>query len=1167
MSRYTWPNSRRSGDRPFERGERNALTDGVLLQTAPSREHAAFAPRDAPSAGPNLWVPIGPSAVLHGQGSDHPRVTGRTRDIAISSDGQRAYAGTANGGVWYTSDAGNTWSPLGNWLPTPDAASINLATTELACGCLLVTFGAAADGSGDDVYVGTGETITGLSGGTKQGGVGVLHMSDPLPAVLADPFGVHWKREAKNLAGWGIYRLARDPNNANTLVAATSIGLFTRTGPFVENADWTRVTTDPFNFNIADHKWTTDVLWTNRLWVALMTGGSNAVWSSTNGTAGPFIDVGLPNVVASSFPRGRLGLAAAPSDPTVVYVLGSGPRLWRINGITPTQISDLPNDLFGSTNDQSGYDMAIAVDPDNANVIAVGGSTVAGDDGEWCASLFKFTIAPAGAGLSARFAAANQNQPGRDPTFIGNAVHADVHQIRFVKAGAATHAWVCCDGGIYCSPSAGAAYTFLPRGAGIAALETDYLSCHPVNDAFLIAGAQDNGLLMRVGDTVWMHSDPIGGDSGGTIFHPVKTKYFAAQYTQADWNSNGTLSQPVLRGTGGNSEGNENSRSFFYSSGDIRQIGATQARMVIGTNRVWLADNWDPEAATTAWVTLPSATDPRAGAGTDEATDVYSDGTGRISACRWIDDNRLIALVRSRRPEGKDTAVLLYKRNADGTWTRSSLSEHSNKKSDYSNSDIPQPNGNYLPPLGAWNDIAIHDPARGANGSFYVATTGFVKLDGNNLTDADRMDTLWWYDGSSKWYPTTLRSASAAGNTGTKAPAYAVVCDPADATKVYVGTGLGVWLGVLNLGGANPSWTWQKFSNGLPEAGVNDLVFYSNGPLKLLRAAVRARGVWEVDLSTPPGPTQRTFLRVHVNDARRAAATSLTNPMLSGPANWPWNASPDVRLRPAPLSGAEAIPRPSAPNALPWNGSAPSTYWLWVFQTALHHIDPLCRPDGKWTHQFAARLIAQNAALGNVINLARWNTTVTAANVFTPPWDGSEPTEADLYELIVDDPVTTGPTDSVKVRRRKYKVDVQVHYRDVRPLAAASVKVTLLRRVLPANRAQWPTLAIGAPWKTAVEQLMSGATPTLPDSWSVADSGTRVRALTGDVDARTPRTVTFDVTFAANLANQDIVLLAVVHSTPDPVTAAGLSGATLQDLVLNNHQIAVRTVRVIRDAV
>jgi hypothetical protein len=65
------------------------------------------------------------------------------------------------------------------------------------------------------------------------------------------------------------------------------------------------------------------------------------------------------------------------------------------------------------------------------------------------------------------------------------------------------------------------------------------------------------------------------------------------------------------------------------------------------------------------------------------------------------------------------------------------------------------------------------------------------------------------------------------------------------------------------------------------------------------------------------------------------------------------------------------------------------------------------------------------------------------------------------------------------------------------------------------------------------------------------------------VDARTPRPVTFDVDFTGNPAGQKFVLLAVVHSTPDPVSAASLTGATLQELVLKCHQVAIRTVRVV----
>jgi hypothetical protein len=171
--------------------------------------------------------------------------------------------------------------------------------------------------------------------------------------------------------------------------------------------------------------------------------------------------------------------------------------------------------------------------------------------------------------------------------------------------------------------------------------------------------------------------------------------------------------------------------------------------------------------------------------------------------------------------------------------------------------------------------------------------------------------------------------------------------------------------------------------------------------------------------------------------------------------------------------------------------------------------------------------------------------------------------------LIVEDPPdptntpSPGPTPFPKVRRRKHKVDVLVHYRDVRPVAATDVRVTLLRRQLPANQAQWPGIPIAAAWKTAVAQLMTGANPALGDGWTVADSGSRTRQPSGPVDARTPRPVTFDVDFTGNPAGQNFVLLAVVHSTPDPVSAASLTGATLQELVLKCHQVAIRIVRVV----
>jgi hypothetical protein len=1166
MSRYQWPNVDKGEDRAYLRMRYNSLSNGVLLPDAPRHAGPAHLVEGiAPVGEANLWVPIGPSTVMRGQAGSRPRVAGRVRDLAVSSDGMRAYAATANGGVWYSSDGGANWSPLGNWVPTPTAVPIDRAAQALTCGCLLVTFGAAADGSADDVYVGTGELTPGTGGlpGGELGGVGVLHLDKPLPAALADPFGRHWKREAKNLTGAGIYRLAQDPANPAALVAATSIGLFTRSGAFVEDADWTRVTASPFNFTAADGKRTTDVAWAkapSRLWVALLAGSDTGVYTSTAGTAGPFQKLDLPNILSN----GRLGIAIAPNDQTVAYVLGSGPRLWRIAGVSATQVQNLPNQLFSSANDQSFYDLAVAVHPDNKDIVALGGAA-AHADGEWSASLFKCTIAPAGVGLSAGFNAANQNTPSNDPTFIGNGVHSDVHQIRFIKVGAGYHMWVGCDGGAFRSTDSGNKYSFVASNSGLAVLETGFVASHPESDAFVIAGAQDNGALLRIGDTVWMHSDQVGGDGGAALIHPVKKRYFAAQYTQAKWYSNGTLKQPVVRNyPATSSEKEENGNASFYSGGDVRQVGATnQVRLAVGTNRVWLADNWDPEAAATAWVTLPSKTDPRAGGGTDVSTDTYDKKTGSVITCRWMDDNRLMVLMQSDQRDGRDSVVQMLRLKPDGTWERKEISKHVNKCSDYSNSDISQPTSDYLPPLGSWSDLAIHDPTRGANGSFYVACTGHVKIDHDNVIESDRMDTLWWYDGTGKWYPTGLRTAnSPPGNVGTKAPAYAVLCDPDDLTVVHVGTSLGVWKGALTFAGPTPTWAWAQFSNGLAEAAVQDLSLY-RGSVRLLRAAIQSRGVWEVDISAAPGPVRRTFLRVHPNDARRADTTSLTNPMIDGPATWPWHASPDIRIRPAPLSGAENAP--AAPSTLPWLSSSPDIYMLWTFQTALHKIDPLCRPNSNWSSQFAARLATLTGG-GDSITVAKWAGVVTKANVFSPPWDGAQPTEADLFELIREDgqslnPVE-GPPEISKVKPRRHLIDVLVHHRDLRPVAFGDIKVTLLRRALPATVTDWPAIGISMGWKSSVVLLLGGGATVFPDGWTIADTTSGMRQPTADLDARQPRVVTFTVDFTGAARSSRILLLAVVHSVADPLTAASLVGDHLQDLILKSHQVAARVVEI-----
>jgi hypothetical protein len=591
VARYQWPPSPPttlpddSAGRRRYNAERRVLLDQLLAAAgAPGAAEAPeLRPRAAPPAdGANMWLPIGPAVVLNGQAGGRPRVSGRVRDLAVTDDGRRTYAATATGGVWYSDDFATTWSPLGGWVTDANPASGHAASA-LSCGCLLVEFGPADDGSDDVVYVGTGELVGGAASGTpgrRMRGVGVLRLGPPetTSSVVANPFVDPWHREAANLTGHGVYRLARDPADPNRLVAATSAGLFTRSGPFVEDADWARVSVAPFDFDADDGPFTTDVVWAPasadgtvpaRLWVALVAPGDTtrtALYVSTGGVAGPFSRVALAGATATT--RSRLGLAAAPSDRSVLYVLGSGPNLWRVDGTTARAVGQVPVQLFQPTGggDQSGYDLAIAVQPDDPTGVILGGST-AQADGQWSASLYRCRVlGPPGVGpYDLDFLPANQPTPVVDPTFVGNGVHADVHQVRWLPGLLAPEVWVACDGGVFRSTSNGDRYTFAPRHTGLAALETHYLGTHPTIESVVLAGTQDNGTLRRVGDTVWAAEHL--GDGGGLAVHRQRPLRYVYQYVRAAWRSNDAVSfvRPVLRTghTGNASEGVENRASNF----------------------------------------------------------------------------------------------------------------------------------------------------------------------------------------------------------------------------------------------------------------------------------------------------------------------------------------------------------------------------------------------------------------------------------------------------------------------------------------------------------------------------------------------------------------------------------------------------------------------------
>jgi hypothetical protein len=1264
VSRYGWPTARRprTRDRVAQRMAFNASRDAGLDPEALDearimrRLHEAAAATAfahvgviafAPTGPAEAWLPIGPTTTVRGPAETEPRVAGRIRDIAISPDGRRIYAASALGGLWYSEDAGATWEPVGGFASTRDRAAITAASNTMACGAVHVRFAPPATPDPhtvDEVWVGTGEPNplgqpTDFGNLGYYGGVGVLHRVGPVGLSRAgDPDPWEADRQAQpraaptayaGLRGAGVFEFAADPAEPRRLVAATTRGLHVHdpaatapTDPWSVVADptWDARPGSPGSANLV----VTDVAWvrgaapgTSRLWVAIRQDGTalTGLWRSDNGVAGPFQEVILPGARtgAGGAAVRRLAIAVAPSDPDVLYVLGSGPAMWRVDGAaTVRRVTGLPAGLFGA-GDASHYDLAIAIDPASPRRFLIGGAAVTGpDDNLPAAALYRLTVPAAPPAAGAAWVTDYVGGDAADATWIGAATHADVQRIRWHDDGAANPVFVATDGGIYVSDQSATRGTLAPRTNGMAVSEPGFIAAHGDTDGAVLIGCQDNGAQLRLGGA-WRRVIQVG-DGGGVAFAPGLRGRFLAQQTQSTWVADNQEITPTLRAAfnpAAPAQQNEHAASRFYSNGAARRRADGVTQLAIGTNRVWYSERWgrsqwDGVAGVfrRSWVTLPTGGDPRAGDAQDTVTDVIPpgpfpagtvDNSGGIRVLRWATDHRLYVLMPG-------SVHRLDRSPATMRFARTQI--HARPAMPAVGGPPAPAAGPNLPPDGTLNDLAVHEPGAGAHGSFYLATS-------------HPTEPVWWFDGTATWHPTGLGTlpppapAPPGAPDGVRAPAYAIAVDPDNRTIVYAGTAVGVWRGELTpaAGGNPPQWQWRSFNNGLPEAAVQDLTIDSwprpggGARLRLMRAALQARGAWELDLDDVADDL--TYIRCNAYDTRRRFPAPATDPLfqVAAPdADWTldwglrrnrdhrtaagqpaphpdgtpaadmlWHASPDIRLRPAP-----GAPLP-APASLPWVASPADRFELWAVQTALHGLDERIVPDGRWTAWFGRRVSAIRTARGlgaaARIDAALWNHADVQNAFWTDPWDAGGPGEADLVERIVGMP--TPRPGGVAARARSAasaalpagfaQVDVAVHRRSITAAPAGDIAVLLLRLPLPGAAATWG--AIAAPALDGLEGAMENAsagggqlpaTVALPAGWDAPDLAAEIRRPRRAARTAEATVVTFQVSFVPGT----FLLLALVHHGPlTPSFPAG--AATLRALVERSPHVAARSVLIV----
>lgn len=233
---------------------------------------------------------------------------GRIADIAVHPrDRSTWYVAVGSGGLWKTTNAGTTWSPVFDDQPS---YSIGVVTLDPS--------------NPDVVWVGTGENVSGRHVGW---GSGVYRSRDA---------GRTWQQMGLALSEH-IGKILVDPRDGNTVLVAAEGPLWSGGGDrgVYRTTDggqtWTPVLTIDENTGVTDmefHPVDPDVIYAaayqrrRHIWGFMAGGAGSGIYKSTDGgDSWRQVTVGLPDG-----DMGKIGLAVTPADPSLVYAtIEAGP--------------------------------------------------------------------------------------------------------------------------------------------------------------------------------------------------------------------------------------------------------------------------------------------------------------------------------------------------------------------------------------------------------------------------------------------------------------------------------------------------------------------------------------------------------------------------------------------------------------------------------------------------------------------------------------------------------------------------------------------------------------------------------------------------------------------------------------------------------------------------
>ena len=376
---------------------------------------------------------------------------GRTDCIAFHpTDPNIMYAGTPMGGLWKTTDGGAWWTQVAGLYPLLGIAGIVVNKV-----------------NGNEVWAltGTAEVKNDWGIFAEEGGCRVYHSTDG---------GINWEESGDfpGIGGNRGYDLVQHPGIANTLFAATQLGVY-RTTNGGASWDLTGLTSGVYDLEFGG------------IFARLLAVGTGFV-KFTDNLGTNWIDCNF-NVSISGMNRASLAVSSASIG--TIYLLagpaatGSFYGLYKSTntGTNFTRQSNTPNVFDNNAGnlgiggfDQSGYDNCIVAHQTDAAKILTGGAAI------WQSN---------NSGATMTFNTYYWNNAANPTKYV----HPDIHALK--RNPLNNNIYACTDGGMYVSTDFGANWS--KKTNGLSAAQIFHMTTYKDNYYMEAFGSQDNGLKIR----------------------------------------------------------------------------------------------------------------------------------------------------------------------------------------------------------------------------------------------------------------------------------------------------------------------------------------------------------------------------------------------------------------------------------------------------------------------------------------------------------------------------------------------------------------------------------------------------------------------------------------------------------------------------------------------